>query len=126
MGYVAYLHYRNVEFHNSKRKSLIVNDWNSIQRKRDTALRGVERGTWQKPGFHPAWINLSSTSFNRCNGNCATRFTRWRHANTVPALIKPGKNCINLAGGDPAWGEMNVCPENVTEEFLHMLRAVPC
>ena len=37
---------------------------------------------------------------------------------TVPTLIKPGKNCINLSGGATAWETMNAVPESVTIQFF--------
>jgi len=36
----------------------------------------------------------------------------------VPTLIKPGKHCINLSGGDPTWGAMNAVPETVNIQFF--------
>lgn len=43
-----------------------------------------------------------------------------KDANTAPALIKPGKNTINLSGGLAAWQTMNAVPESVTIEFFRV------
>jgi hypothetical protein len=40
--------------------------------------------------------------------------------NTLPQIIKPGKNTINLSGGDPAWANMNAVPESVRIEFYRV------
>jgi hypothetical protein len=44
------------------------------------------------------------------------------NGSTVPALIKPGKNMVNLSGGAVAWETMNAIPENVTIEFFRVLQ----
>jgi hypothetical protein len=36
----------------------------------------------------------------------------------VPTLIKPGKHCINLSGGDPKWATMNAVPESVSIQLF--------
>jgi len=41
-------------------------------------------------------------------------------ANTVPALIKPGRDLVNLSGGDAAWLAMNAVPQGVTIEFMRL------
>jgi hypothetical protein len=39
----------------------------------------------------------------------------------VPLLIKPGKNKINLSGGDSAWTTMNAVAENVSIDLFRVL-----
>lgn len=44
--------------------------------------------------------------------------------NTVPQIIKPGKNTINLNGGLAAWQNMNAVPESVKIEFMRVQQLV--
>lgn len=39
-------------------------------------------------------------------------------ADTVPRIIKPGRDVVNLTGGDPDWETMNAVPQQVTVDFL--------
>ena len=42
------------------------------------------------------------------------------NANTVPQIIKPGKNTINFNGGLTAWETMDAIPESVKIEFVRV------
>ena len=43
------------------------------------------------------------------------------NATTVPTIIKPGKNMINLSGGLTAWETMDAVPEQVIIEFFRVI-----
>ena len=43
------------------------------------------------------------------------------NGSTVPTIIKPGKNMINLSGGLTVWETMNAVPEQVTIEFFRAI-----
>jgi hypothetical protein len=39
---------------------------------------------------------------------------------SIPTLVKPGKHCINLSGGNAAWTTMNAVPQRVQIELMRV------